>query len=63
MFLLLIIDIRQSLEENGKVKKLSDTKIKEFKDSALRCNHCDYLPKNMPDLKQHLTKHNKSNDI
>jgi aprataxin len=53
------LDVRNSLDRLGRVEKWPDSRIKELKDTPLRCNQCDFSPKNIPDLKQHLIKHVK----
>ncbi|KAG5670706.1 hypothetical protein PVAND_000952 [Polypedilum vanderplanki] len=56
-FLLPIDKIRNDLNKFGVVQKMSAEKIKDLLNTPLKCNTCNYVPKHMPDLKNHLLKH------
>ena len=53
-----IADIIKDLEDNGVVSLPSDEQIKEYMESQLKCNQCEYEAKTMPKLKTHLLEHN-----
>lgn len=45
------------LQQAGKIPKTDPTEAKELLASPLQCNKCNYKPKNMPNLKDHLRTH------
>ncbi|RXG61025.1 Aprataxin [Armadillidium vulgare] len=47
----------QQLKEKGNVKSLSEANGKQLLSEPLKCHKCDFVPKNMPNLKEHLLKH------
>lgn len=46
--------------EAGEIKLMSNIRAKELLNTNLKCHKCSYLPKNMPDLKNHILKHVKN---
>ncbi|VVD03177.1 unnamed protein product [Leptidea sinapis] len=50
-------DVLRSLKDNGHVEKISTEKHKTLMSTPLKCNQCEFVPKNMPDLKKHLLSH------
>lgn len=50
-------EVIDGLKENGFIKKMDSADHKSTMTSSLKCNQCSYLPKNMPDLKDHLLTH------
>lgn len=51
--------IIENLEKNGTISLPSDKQCEEYLKRDLKCNKCEYLPKNMPDLKKHILRHLK----
>jgi aprataxin len=47
--------VLEDLETNGSIRDRNDKK--ELLKQDLKCNHCSYIPKHLPDLKNHLLKH------
>lgn len=52
-------DVLEELKLNGTIKKISNDEHKSLMSSPLKCNQCDHIPKNMPQLKEHLLSHVK----
>lgn len=52
-----VSDVHQEIKRNGTVVKPTPEISKKFLATALRCHKCDFTPKNVPDLKQHLIVH------
>ncbi|XP_013190580.1 aprataxin [Amyelois transitella] len=52
-------DVLKELKENGSIKKISSELHKSLMATELVCNQCDFKPKNMPQLKEHLVTHMK----
>ncbi|KAI5645347.1 scavenger mRNA decapping enzyme c-term binding domain-containing protein [Phthorimaea operculella] len=50
-------DLLKELRENGCIKKISNEDHKSLMATLLKCNQCNYMPKNMPNLKEHLLSH------
>ncbi|KAJ2943736.1 hypothetical protein O0L34_g16863 [Tuta absoluta] len=50
-------DSLKELRENGSIKKMSTEEHKSLMSTPLKCNQCSYVPKNMPNLKEHLLSH------
>ncbi|XP_063704526.1 aprataxin [Culicoides brevitarsis] len=50
-------DLRSELEKTGKINRISEIRAKELLSMPLKCNSCDFQPKNIPNLKQHLLSH------
>ncbi|CAG4947353.1 unnamed protein product [Parnassius apollo] len=50
-------DILEELKENGFIKKMENDVHKSLMATPLKCNQCNYVPKNMPQLKDHLLSH------
>ncbi|CAG4950040.1 unnamed protein product [Colias eurytheme] len=50
-------DVLKKLKEDGYIDKISPEAHKKFMSTPLKCNQCDFEPKNMPQLKQHLLTH------
>ena len=48
--------VLKSLKENGKISAEQSDK-KDLLSRDLKCNQCDFVPKNMPKLKEHLKGH------
>lgn len=55
--ILLFLDVHREIKQNGKVHEPSADISKKLLTTALQCHKCDFSPKNMPDLKQHLMSH------
>ena len=47
----------QQLKEEGRVRTPTSGQAKDLLSLPLKCNQCDYFPKNIPDLKRHLNDH------
>jgi aprataxin len=58
-FFLTVKQILDALETNGKIDRLGESEVKKLLSTELVCNQCNYRPKNMPDLKNHLLTHRK----
>lgn len=55
LFLILfLLDIKDSINSTGKIAKVSSEIHKTILSRNIQCNKCKYLPKNIPDLKQHI---------
>ncbi|KAJ0178229.1 hypothetical protein K1T71_006052 [Dendrolimus kikuchii] len=52
-------DILKELKESGSIKKISNDIHKQLMMTPLKCNQCEFQPKNMPHLKDHLLSHVK----
>ncbi|XP_053606621.1 aprataxin [Plodia interpunctella] len=52
-------DALKELKESGSIKKISSELHKSLMATDLVCNQCDFKPKNMPQLKEHLLTHIK----
>ncbi|KAM3966219.1 aprataxin [Aphomia sociella] len=52
-------DVLKGIKENCGVKKISSELHKSLMETELMCNQCNYKPKNMPQLKEHLLTHVK----
>ncbi|XP_065372176.1 aprataxin-like protein [Calliphora vicina] len=50
-------DLCKQLQETGQVKRLDSDTLKSLSNVDLKCNQCDFVAKNMPNLKQHLLQH------
>ncbi|XP_038223501.1 aprataxin [Zerene cesonia] len=50
-------DVLRKLKEDGHIEKISPEAHKKFMSTPLKCNQCNFEPKNMPQLKQHLVSH------
>lgn len=51
------LGICKQLEDKEMIELPSSQKCKEYINTALKCNKCSFLPKNVPDLKKHLLTH------
>ncbi|XP_046749463.1 aprataxin [Diprion similis] len=49
--------IREELGENGKIKKMSCEECDGYLKRPLQCHKCKTFPKNMPELKRHISTH------
>ncbi|KAJ6639937.1 Aprataxin-like protein [Pseudolycoriella hygida] len=49
--------VHKEIRRNGKVNKPNPDISKQLLATELRCHKCDFRPKNMPELKQHLLSH------
>lgn len=58
-FFLTVKQVTNFLEMDGKIKKPDEYQVKKLLSTELKCNQCDYSPKNMPDLKNHLLTHKR----
>lgn len=56
-YLLPVQQVLDELEEKGNIQKPPEDYIKKLLATSLKCNSCEYFPKSMPDLKQHLLTH------
>ncbi|XP_063623811.1 aprataxin [Cydia splendana] len=52
-------DALSELKENGSIQKISNEAHKTLMAMDLQCNQCNFKPKNMPQLKEHLFSHAK----
>ncbi|KAG4080190.1 hypothetical protein HA402_008261 [Bradysia odoriphaga] len=52
-----VTDVHSEVKQNGKVFKPAADVCKRLLATELKCHHCDFSPKNMPDLKHHLISH------
>lgn len=50
-------NIRDELQENGKIKKMSCEECDGYLKRPLKCHKCSTTPKNMPELKRHILSH------
>ncbi|CAF4925180.1 aprataxin [Pieris napi] len=50
-------DVLNKLKEDGLIDKMSPETHKSFMSIPLKCNQCDFEPKTMPQLRQHLLTH------
>ena len=50
-------EVERQLEEEGRVREMAVDRAKELLGKELQCHKCNYRPKNMPDLKNHLLRH------
>ncbi|XP_053951652.1 aprataxin-like protein isoform X1 [Anastrepha ludens] len=50
-------DVTTRLKADGCIKRLTKEKIQQLTTCALECNQCEFVPKNVPDLKRHLFDH------
>lgn len=50
-------DVLNKLKEDGSIDKMSPETHKSFMSIPLKCNQCDFEPKTMPQLRQHLLTH------
>ncbi|XP_041986838.1 aprataxin-like protein [Aricia agestis] len=51
-------EILERIRNDGAVKRISDETHKQLLAMPLKCNQCEFVPKNLPILKQHLLTHN-----
>ena len=58
-YLILSDKVQSELEKYGKIHLATPSEGKALLNKDLKCHRCDYTPKNMPDLKQHIVKHFK----
>lgn len=56
-FFLSVEKVIDELNEKGKIEKPSEEYVKRLMALDLKCNSCEYHPKNMPNLKAHLLTH------
>ncbi|OWR42194.1 aprataxin [Danaus plexippus plexippus] len=56
-------DLLKTLEEDGVIQKISSDTHKSLLSQPLKCNQCEFTPKNMPQLKQHLLSHVNKNHL
>lgn len=54
-----LTDVLEELKKNGSIKKVSSDEHKKLTSIPLKCNQCDHMPKNVPQLKEHLLSHVK----
>lgn len=54
---LLVPDLVDQLNKNGKIEKLAESVGKELLATPLKCNKCGQQPKTIPDLKKHIGSH------
>ncbi|EZA58953.1 hypothetical protein DMN91_011038 [Ooceraea biroi] len=52
-------DVCRQLREAGEIKKVSTADSKAYLDTKLKCHKCSEQPRNMPELKRHLSTHVK----
>ncbi|XP_066147017.1 aprataxin [Euwallacea fornicatus] len=52
-------NVIKSLEDNGKVLLPSPEECKKYLELPLKCHKCSVVPKNMPELKRHISTHHK----
>ncbi|XP_026762665.1 aprataxin [Galleria mellonella] len=52
-------DVLKGIKEDGGIKKISNELHKSLMSTELICNQCNFKPKNMPQLKEHLLTHVK----
>lgn len=53
----IFVDVSNAIEENGKLEKPSQEYTKELLGTPLKCHKCNFIPKNIPNLKEHLKNH------
>jgi len=49
--------VLSQMKEKGKIDKPDRDITKQWMDTPLKCHKCEYMPKNMPDLKHHIKNH------
>ncbi|CAH2039519.1 unnamed protein product, partial [Iphiclides podalirius] len=52
-------NVLKELKEKGCITKIENDIHKNLMSTPLKCNQCNYVPKNMPQLKDHLVSHIK----
>jgi len=52
-----MLAICDTLKKEGCIERLSKDKIEELLNTPLACNQCEFVPKNLPTLKEHLQDH------
>ncbi|XP_013146768.1 PREDICTED: aprataxin [Papilio polytes] len=50
-------DVLEELKKYGSIKEVANEEYKTLKSAPLKCNQCSYVPKNIPQLKEHLLTH------
>ncbi|XP_045536257.1 aprataxin [Papilio machaon] len=50
-------DVLAELKQYGAIKEIAHNIYKTLKTTPLKCNQCSYIPKNIPQLKEHLLSH------
>jgi aprataxin len=48
--------VMSNLKERGEVQLMAGEAERELLKKSLKCHKCDYVPKNLPDLKAHILK-------
>lgn len=55
----IVLDLIRAIDETGSISKMSKEVHKELINSPLKCHKCNFVPKTMPNLKEHLLSHIK----
>ncbi|XP_068618328.1 aprataxin [Battus philenor] len=50
-------DVLEELTKYGCIKKITNDEHKKLMTTPLKCNQCAFIPKNIPQLKEHLLSH------
>ncbi|XP_077288947.1 aprataxin isoform X2 [Arctopsyche grandis] len=52
-------DLIRAIDDTGSISKMSKQVHKELINTPLKCHKCNFVPKTMPNLKEHLLSHIK----
>lgn len=56
-YYLFLVDVINQLKENGRVRELRDHIVRHFLFTPLKCNSCEKRVRDIPQLKEHLARH------